>query len=94
MSTGSKHALNWTSLLVAIPVGLAASLVTLGFRLLIEGINLLMFGSRQDVTQAIGVWPWYTWPLIVGVGGVLAGFFCATPPLLNRKRRFAPIIWK
>ncbi|MEY8770255.1 chloride channel protein [Erwinia sp. ACCC 02193] len=85
MSTGSKHALNWTSLLVAIPVGLAASLVTLGFRLLIEGINLLMFGSRQDVTQAIGVWPWYTWPLIVGGGGILAGFFLRYATAIEQK---------
>jgi len=85
MSTGSKHALNWTSLLVAVPVGLVASLVTLGFRLLIEQINLLLFSSRQDVTQAIHVWPWYTWPLIVGVGGLIAGFFLHYATALEQK---------
>lgn len=85
MSTGSKHALNWSSLLVAVPVGLAASLVTLGFRLLIERLNLLMFGSRQDVTQAINVWPWYTWPLIVGVGGLIAGFFLRYAAAIEQK---------
>lgn len=85
MSTGSKHALNWSSLLVAVPVGLAASLVTLGFRLLIEQINLLMFNSRQDVTQAIDVWPWYMWPLIVGIGGLIAGFFLRYATAIEQK---------
>ncbi|MCU5771799.1 chloride channel protein [Erwiniaceae bacterium BAC15a-03b] len=72
---GNKHALNWTSILVAIPVGIVASLVTLGFRLIIELINQLLFGSEQDITQAVTVWPWFFWPLIVGLGGVIAGFF-------------------
>ncbi|MFS2221205.1 chloride channel protein [Pantoea sp. B65] len=72
---GNKHALNWTSILVAIPVGFAATLMTLGFRLIIELINKLLFGSQQDITQAMTVWPWFFWPLIVGIGGVIAGFF-------------------
>jgi len=72
---GNKHALNWTSILVAIPVGFAASLVTLGFRLLIELINQLLFNSQQDITQAMTIYPWFFWPLIVGAGGVIAGFF-------------------
>ena len=72
---GSKHALNWTTLLVAIPVGLAASLVTLAFRGVIELINRLLFSSDSDITVAMHVWPWIFWPLLVGAGGVLAGFF-------------------
>ncbi|MEZ3501622.1 chloride channel protein [Pantoea sp. KPR_PJ] len=72
---GSKHALNWTTLLVAIPVGLAASLVTLAFRGIIELINRLLFSSSSDITVAMHAWPWIFWPLLVGAGGVLAGFF-------------------
>ena len=72
---GSKHALNWTTLLVAIPVGLAASLVTLAFRGVIELINRLLFNSDSEITVAMHVWPWIFWPLLVGAGGVLAGFF-------------------
>ncbi len=74
-ANGNRHALNWSTLLVAIPVGLAATLVTLGFRLTIEAINQLLFGSEQDITQAMTVYPWFFWPLIVGAGGVIAGFF-------------------
>lgn len=85
MATGSKHALNWTSILVAIPVGFAASLVTLGFRHIIELINALAFGTTQDVTQAIHVYPWYFWPLIVGVGGVIAGFFLRYATAIEQK---------
>lgn len=72
---GSKHALNWTTLMVAIPVGLAASLVTLAFRGIIELINRLLFSSSNEITVAMHVWPWIFWPLLVGAGGVLAGFF-------------------
>lgn len=72
---GSKHALNWTTLLVAIPVGLAASLVTLAFRGVIDLINRLLFSSDSEITVAMHVWPWIFWPLLVGAGGVLAGFF-------------------
>lgn len=72
---GSKHALNWTTLLVAIPVGLAASLVTLAFRGVIELINRLLFNSGSEISVAMHVWPWIFWPLLVGAGGVLAGFF-------------------
>lgn len=85
MATGSKHALNWTSILVAIPVGFAASLVTLGFRHIIEWINALVFGTTQDVTQAIHVYPWYFWPLIVGIGGVIAGFFLRYATAIEQK---------
>lgn len=66
--------------MVAIPVGCAASLVTLGFRHLIALINQLLFHSDRDITVAITAWPWFFWPLLVGAGGVIAGFFCAMPP--------------
>ena len=86
MSAGSKHALNWTSLLVAIPVGLVASLVTLGFREAIALINTLAFrGGGEDITRAMQVWPWYSWPLIVGIGGVIAGFFLRYATALEQK---------
>jgi CIC family chloride channel protein len=85
MTTGSKHALNWTSILVAIPVGLVATLVTLGFRQLIELINSVLFGTQQDVTQAIGVYPWYLWPVVVGLGGVIAGFFLRYATAIEQK---------
>jgi CIC family chloride channel protein len=73
--SGSKHALNWTTLLIAIPVGCVASLVTLAFRGVIELINHLLFNSDSEITVAMYVWPWIFWPLLVGAGGVLAGFF-------------------
>lgn len=72
---GSKHALNWTTLLIAIPVGCAASLVTLLFRETIEFINQLLFGRSNDITESLHLWPWIFWPVLVGVGGLLAGFF-------------------
>ena len=73
--SGSKHALNWTTLLIAIPVGLMASLVTLAFRDIIDMINQLLFNSDHEITVAMHVWPWIFWPLLVGAGGVLAGWF-------------------
>ncbi|WP_067703992.1 MULTISPECIES: chloride channel protein [unclassified Erwinia] len=85
LKTGNRHALNWTSILVAIPVGFAATLVTLGFRLVIEIINSLLFGSKQDVTQAIAVYPAYFWPLIVGGGGLIAGFFLRYATAIEKK---------
>nr|WP_279234013.1 chloride channel protein [Pantoea sp. MQR6] len=62
-------------MLIAIPVGFAASLVTLAFRGIIELINHLLFGSSSEITEAMHVWPWILWPLLVGAGGLLAGFF-------------------
>jgi len=73
--SASKHALNWTTLLIAIPVGLVASLVTLAFRGAIELINHVLFQSDNEITVAMHVWPWVFWPLLVGAGGVLAGWF-------------------
>lgn len=75
MTARSRHALNWTSILVAIPVGLVASLITLLFREAIDLIDRLLFAGHTDITQAMHVYPWYFWPLIVGAGGVVAGFF-------------------
>jgi CIC family chloride channel protein len=84
--SSSKHVLNWTAIWVAIPVGCAASLVTLGFRSLIELINQLLFHSDRDITEAITVWPWFFWPLIVGLGGVIAGFFLNYAAVLERQQ--------
>ncbi|MCW0335104.1 Voltage-gated ClC-type chloride channel ClcB [Pantoea ananatis] len=72
---GSKHALNWITLLIAIPVGCAASLVTLLFRETIAFINQLLFSRSSDITESIHLWPMIFWPVLVGVGGLLAGFF-------------------
>lgn len=85
--SGSKHALNWTTLLIAIPVGLVASLVTLAFRGVIDLINRLLFGSNNDITVAMHVWPWIFWPLLVGAGGMWQDGSCVLPwRLRNRKR--------
>lgn len=59
--------------LIAIPVGAIAALVTLCFREVLLWINQQLFGGRTDITVAMTVWPWYFWPLIVAAGGVLAG---------------------
>ncbi len=67
--------LNWLVLVLAIAVGIAGALVTLGFRLLIALCNVSLFGRSDDITQAMQVWPWYCWPMIVGIGGVVAGYF-------------------
>lgn len=86
MSSHSGHALNWTRILVAIPVGLVASLVTLGFREAIALLNGLLFGGQADITEAIRVYPWYCWPLIVGVGGLIAGFFLRYATAIEQKQ--------
>ena len=65
--------LSWNGLLLAIPVGIAGASVTLGFRLVIALFNLIVFGQSDDITQAMQVWPWYCWPIIVGGGGAVAG---------------------
>ncbi len=75
MSTASQHALSWKHILVAVPVGIVASLVTLAFRHAIALTDTLLFSQGEDITQGMQVWPWYLWPLIVGGGGVIAGFF-------------------
>ncbi|MFK8257802.1 chloride channel protein [Erwinia sp. AnSW2-5] len=85
-SPQSKHALNWTSILVAIPVGLVASLVTLGFREAINLIDGLLFNGQTDVTQAMRVYPWYCWPLIVGAGGLIAGFLLRYATAIEQKQ--------
>jgi len=85
MSFGSKHVLSWTRILVAIPIGLVASLVTLGFRELIHLIEALVFNGQQDITAAMRVYPWYVWPLIVGAGGAIAGFFLRYATALEQK---------
>ena len=83
---GSKHALNWTTLLVAIPVGFVASWVTLGFREVITLINRVLFHSNNEITVAMHVWPWFFWPLLVGAGGVLAGFFLRYAVMIEQRK--------
>ena len=85
-SPQSKHALNWTSILVAIPVGLVASLVTLGFREAINLIDGLLFNGQTDITRAMQVYPWYCWPLIVGAGGLIAGFLLRYATAIEQKQ--------
>lgn len=65
--------LSWQGLFIAIPVGIVGACVTLLFRMLIALFNLAVFGRSDDITQAMQVWPWYCWPLIVGCGGAIAG---------------------
>lgn len=75
MSISGRHILNWTSILVAIPIGMLGAMATLLFRALIEILTRLIFGSGDDITHAVLSRPWYSWPLIVGAGGLAAGFF-------------------
>jgi len=85
MSISSRHALNWTSILVAIPVGLVATLVTLLFREAIALVDALIFGGSGDITQSMRAYPWYCWPLIIGAGGLVAGFFLRYAAAIEQK---------
>lgn len=87
MSARGRHALNWTSLLVAIPVGLVASLVTMAFREAIALIDGLLFAGQSDITQAMRIYPWYCWPLIVALGGVIAGCFLRYATAIEQKQK-------
>lgn len=64
----------WVNLLIAIPAGIIAALVTIGFRLAISGINGLMFTDGSDITRAFSEYPKIFWPLITTAGGAIAGF--------------------
>lgn len=64
----------WINLVIAIPAGIIAALVTIAFRLAISGINGLMFNDGSDITRAFNEYPAWLWPFITGVGGVIAGF--------------------
>ncbi|CAO97948.1 chloride channel protein [Erwinia tasmaniensis] len=86
MNSRSRHALNWTRILVAIPVGLVASLVTLAFREAIVWIDGLLFNGQTDITQAMRIYPWYCWPLIVGCGGLIAGYFLRYATAIEQKQ--------
>jgi CIC family chloride channel protein len=65
---------DWVNLLIAIPAGIIAALVTIGFRLAIGGIDGLMFKDGSDITRAFNEYPLIVWPIITAVGGVVAGF--------------------
>ncbi|MGV3345969.1 chloride channel protein [Enterobacteriaceae bacterium LUAb1] len=86
MHPANKYSLNWSSILVAIPVGIVASLVTLGFRQAIAWIERMLFGSDLNITQAMAVYPWYSWPLITGAGGIIAGFFLNYATVMERNK--------
>lgn len=94
MSISSRHALNWTSILVAIPVGLVATLVTLLFREAIALVDTLIFGGAGDITQSMRAYPWYCWPLIIGAGGLVAGFFLRYAAAIEQKETVRTTIWK
>ncbi|MFZ4835247.1 chloride channel protein [Rouxiella sp. Mn2063] len=70
---GAGHKTEWVNLLIAIPVGIIAALVTVCFRLAISAINGLMFTDGSDITKAFNEYPWITWPLVTAAGGVIAG---------------------
>ncbi len=74
MSFKALQKSDWINLLIAIPAGIIAALVTIGFRLAISGINGLMFTDGSDITRAFNEYPHVFWPLITTVGGVVAGF--------------------
>ncbi|MBN9931653.1 potassium-transporting ATPase subunit B, partial [Pantoea agglomerans] len=38
-------------------------------------INHLLFARSGEITESLHLWPWIFWPLLVGAGGVLAGYF-------------------
>ncbi|MGC6387147.1 chloride channel protein [Ewingella sp. S1.OA.A_B6] len=73
------------NLLIAIPAGIIAALVTIAFRGAISGINGLMFTDGNDITKAFLEYPRAIWPLITTVGGVIAGFILLWA--LNVERR-------
>ncbi|WP_426785902.1 chloride channel protein (plasmid) [Rahnella variigena] len=62
------------NLLIAIPAGIVAALVTIAFRGAISGVNGLMFTDGSDITKAFNEYPKLIWPLITTAGGVIAGF--------------------
>ncbi|NMC25766.1 MAG: chloride channel protein, partial [Serratia sp.] len=65
---------DWVNLLIAIPTGIVAALVTIAFRGAISGINGLMFADGSDITKAFNEYPRLVWPLITTAGGIIAGF--------------------
>ncbi|MDR3430302.1 MAG: chloride channel protein [Rouxiella aceris] len=73
MSIKALQKSDWVNLLIAIPAGIIAALVTVGFRLAITEINDLMFTDGSDITRAFVEYPRIVWPLITTCGGVLAG---------------------
>jgi CIC family chloride channel protein len=64
----------WRNLLIAIPAGVIAALVTILFRSAITYIDDVIFHDGSDITQAFAHYSNMMWPLITGIGGVLAGY--------------------
>ncbi|QCR35880.1 chloride channel protein [Nissabacter sp. SGAir0207] len=61
------------NLLLALPVGIIAALVTVLFREAISAVNGVMFQDGTDITRAFLEYPRWIWPLITGCGGLVAG---------------------
>jgi CIC family chloride channel protein len=61
------------NLALAIPAGIAAALVTVLFREAIAAIDGLLFTDGTDITRAFLDYPHWVWPVITGIGGLLAG---------------------
>lgn len=78
------------NLLIAIPAGIIAALVTIAFRGAISGINGLMFTNGGDIAQAFLEYPRAIWPLITTFGGVIAGFILLWAFHVERKHGKMP----
>jgi len=81
---------DWINLLIAIPAGIIAALVTIGFRGAISGINGLMFTDGTDITKAFVEYPRMVWPLITAAGGIIAGFILLWAISVERKHGKMP----
>src|SRR5471032_1758977 len=80
----------WINLLIAIPAGIIAALVTIAFRGAISGINDLMFSDGTDITKAFLEYPRLVWPLITAAGGIVAGFILLWALNVERKHGKMP----
>src|SRR5476651_2681456 len=78
------------NLLIAIPIGIVAALVTIAFRSAISGINDLMFSDGTDITKAFLEYPRLVWPLITAAGGIVAGFILLWALNVERKHGKMP----
>lgn len=85
--TKDKPGLRIRSLLIAVPIGVVAAMVTLGFRLAIEGLTRVIFGTGVEITQAMPRYPLYLWPVVVGAGGAIAGLFLGAARHIEKKEK-------
>lgn len=85
--TKDKPGLRIRTLLIAVPIGVVAAMVTFAFRLAIEGLTRVIFGTGVEITEAMPRYPVYLWPLVVGAGGVIAGLFMAAARRIEKKEQ-------